>query len=53
METLKKPPLYFRKHKLLKSYIFGNGTFRARILKKAHSEKMSYISGNRTFYPQA
>ena len=41
--------LYFRKHKLLKSYIFVNGTFRAGKIKKAHSEKMPYISGNRTF----
>ena len=28
-------------------------TFRTRKIKKAHPEKISYISGNGTFYPQA
>ena len=33
--------------------IFQELTFRARKMKNTHSEKMSYISGNETFWPQA
>ena len=34
-------------------YISGNGTFRARKVKRTHPEKVSYILGNETFYFQA
>ena len=33
----------------LSSLIFQEATFRARKIKKARCEKVSYISGNRTF----
>ena len=45
----RKNSLYFRKRNFL---IFQEITFRAQKLKKAHSEKVSYISENGTFLPK-
>ena len=46
--------LIFQKTENLKTcYISESKTFRARKVKKSHSEKISSVSGNGTFYSQA
>ena len=42
----------FQKMFLKKILIFQEKTFRAQKIKKTHSEKISYFSGNGTFLPQ-